>query len=181
VNGVCAKHPNEVAIETCTRCGDFVCAGCRRLGSDGKPYCSTCPLPADARTHAPRVGRVLIAHGLVGVLIPFVRLYAGQSLWPLVAVAVGIAYLSLGFLLRDGDVHRVHARTFSVAVFVLSLGALLYPPIRLLGAVNVVSAILVFVLVAGTPTRTRVAAASIVLLTWDVLLLLTQCTTFSIY
>jgi hypothetical protein len=38
-SAVCARHPETRAYETCTRCGDFVCAGCRKWQRGGV----TCP------------------------------------------------------------------------------------------------------------------------------------------
>lgn len=37
----CAAHPQQPAVDTCSRCGAFVCGGCQEL-KDGDSYCTTC-------------------------------------------------------------------------------------------------------------------------------------------
>jgi hypothetical protein len=43
---VCATHPSEPVVGTCTRCGVFVCAQDRKL-VDAKLYCATCAARPD--------------------------------------------------------------------------------------------------------------------------------------
>lgn len=38
----CALHPERVAEVTCSRCGDFACSECTRVGTDGAPLCASC-------------------------------------------------------------------------------------------------------------------------------------------
>jgi hypothetical protein len=41
IGAACAAHPQERAIDTCQRCGAFVCGGCQEL-RQGESYCESC-------------------------------------------------------------------------------------------------------------------------------------------
>ncbi len=38
----CARHPDVDASEVCARCGDFLCAACTLVTSEGRPCCARC-------------------------------------------------------------------------------------------------------------------------------------------
>lgn len=38
----CALHPQRVAVATCSRCGDFACTECVRVGTGGAHLCASC-------------------------------------------------------------------------------------------------------------------------------------------
>ena len=38
----CGAHPEDVAVITCDRCGNFACDGCRRNTKHGRVLCATC-------------------------------------------------------------------------------------------------------------------------------------------
>jgi hypothetical protein len=38
----CALHPDQAAVEICSRCGNFVCPQCLVLSASGRPHCTTC-------------------------------------------------------------------------------------------------------------------------------------------
>src|SRR5688572_26753727 len=58
--GLCSAHPENVAVGTCRRCGNFICPVCRTRW-DGVNVCMTClnrglssgeaASPEEARTH----------------------------------------------------------------------------------------------------------------------------------
>jgi hypothetical protein len=65
----CGAHANNAAIALCTRCGVFLCADCRCLGSDGLALCARCIAAKNATMPAPPgslVHRFLsTAHGVL--------------------------------------------------------------------------------------------------------------------
>lgn len=105
----CANHPDRPAEALCSRCGDFVCGQCHRLGPTGDIFCTRCaenvtirePLPWERRhelgvveAYLQTMRGILFSpletlkriepHGSYGDAIWFLLIYA-------VAVGIGIS------------------------------------------------------------------------------------------
>ncbi len=39
---MCAKHGDVAAVDICSRCGAFVCAGCEELSVRDEVFCTPC-------------------------------------------------------------------------------------------------------------------------------------------
>lgn len=83
--GVCALHPNRSATTVCSRCGDYACADCYEISSNGTEMCNRCRaiLPAPASLRSRFWGNAIDA-GSFGVAIG-----TGVALGDLVSSEVG--------------------------------------------------------------------------------------------
>lgn len=66
----CASHPSVIAVDTCQRCGRFVCGDCVTLERD-ETYCAECAPKAKQRTKAVVV-TALVASALSVACLPLV-------------------------------------------------------------------------------------------------------------
>lgn len=99
---VCAKHPGLSAVETCTRCGAFLCAECVEYVQDEKPVCAACAIVLrGVRTPgALKAAPFLGVMGLVGIATGFLqRGRFGLVLW---AVAIPIGFAGLALSIQHG-------------------------------------------------------------------------------
>ena len=63
----CATHPDVLAVDTCARCGGFVCGDCLELIRED-PYCPTCYRRPDVTGRASTRARVALACSVAGLL-----------------------------------------------------------------------------------------------------------------
>lgn len=101
----CAHHPESRAIATCTRCGNFICTECYRVGGDGEYYCFECdakmpefPAERGDRFVANLVDQfIVIVPWLLGVFVSGFLADADHSRGPLsLLIAVLGMFSSLG-------------------------------------------------------------------------------------
>ena len=63
----CATHPEILAVDTCARCGAFVCGDCLELIRED-PYCPSCYGRGDVTGRASTRARVALALSIAGLL-----------------------------------------------------------------------------------------------------------------
>lgn len=99
---VCAKHGGVSAVETCTRCGAFLCADCVEYVQDEKPVCAACAVVLrSARTPgALKAAPFLAVMGLIGIAEGFLqRGRLGLVIW---AVGIPIGFAGLALSIQHG-------------------------------------------------------------------------------
>lgn len=64
-SALCARHPQTPAVDTCQRCGSFVCGACLEL-REGKGYCPDCYSRAQSGPASTRAIAALVL-GIVGL------------------------------------------------------------------------------------------------------------------
>lgn len=99
---VCAKHGGVSAVETCTRCGAFLCADCVEYVQEDKPVCAACAaVLRSARTPgALKAAPFLAVMGLIGIAEGFLRRgRLGLVIW---AVAIPIGFAGLALSIQHG-------------------------------------------------------------------------------
>jgi hypothetical protein len=80
----CAAHIDLAAVGLCTRCGSFVCRGCRQIDVKGDSYCPACYGRLDRRSTA---STFAFAAAVLG--------FFGLGCFPLGAIAVVMAGIDL--------------------------------------------------------------------------------------
>lgn len=70
----CACHPHETAVDVCSRCGSFVCAGCEEISTSNEVFCASCfeRVKSGAPTARSYLGRVLLGLGVLAMSAVFV-------------------------------------------------------------------------------------------------------------
>lgn len=94
---VCAKHAGVAAVETCERCGSFLCAECVQYLQDEKPVCAACAeaLRGQKTPGALKAAPFLAGLGLIGIAEGFLqRGRLGLLVWA-VSIPIGFAGLAL--------------------------------------------------------------------------------------
>lgn len=99
---VCAKHAGLSAVETCTRCGAFLCAECVEYVQEEQPACAACAqvLRSTRTPGALKAAPFLSLLGLIGIAEGFwQRGRFGLVLW---AVAIPIGFAGLALSIQHG-------------------------------------------------------------------------------
>src|SRR5687767_2996682 len=65
---VCAVHVDQPAIDTCTRCGNYVCVGCYE-SQDGSTYCTSCMDKVGTKGEQSSRATTAMVLSLLGLLI----------------------------------------------------------------------------------------------------------------
>jgi hypothetical protein len=120
----CAKHPAVAAVDTCQRCGAFVCGECTNI-RDEDVYCADCVKLLDRRIPSRAPGALALTIGalfsqVVAALLPF-GFYLGAF------VLVGGSAIALALMLRergDGD-PRARKLTYRLAWAALAFNGLI--------------------------------------------------------
>lgn len=88
---VCANHPSVHAVETCERCGSFICANCMELeGYDA--YCPDCYLKVGTKAPASAMATTAIVLAILSI----------SGCFPLALPAAIIGHIELNAIER-GD------------------------------------------------------------------------------
>lgn len=95
---VCAKHPGVAAIDTCARCGSFVCEECEELSVTDEVFCAACYqlVKSAAPTLQSFIGRGFLVAAVVVLLLA----WAGGGFAALAGAAIGVPGMVLTALER---------------------------------------------------------------------------------
>ena len=108
----CARHPEERAVDVCSRCGSFVCAECEEISTGDEVFCAACfeRVRSQAPTLRSFAGRALLG---AGVLLMMAGFFAGPF-FAFAGLALGVPGMVLMMMER--------ARRIAVPKWVFALG-----------------------------------------------------------
>jgi len=105
----CAAHPADQAVDTCSRCGNFLCLGCV-LKLDGRVYCGECvKRVATEKQPASKLSSWALGLSGLGLLAACIAPFAVASLLGLILGIVVLRQVSQGLVASDGRARAIAA------------------------------------------------------------------------